>query len=39
MIIFEVILPSIIGAIGGVALYYVILKPAFLYWFNKYKDQ
>jgi hypothetical protein len=39
---FETILPVIIGAIGGAiggeALYCVILKPAFLYWLNKYKD-
>ena len=39
MIMSETILPATIGAIGGVALYCVILKPAFLYWFNKYKDQ
>ena len=37
--LFEIILPSIIGGLVGAALYYIILKPAFLYWFNKYKDQ
>ena len=36
---FEIILPSIIGGLVGAALYYAVLKPAFLYWFNKYKDQ
>ena len=35
---FEIILPSIIGGLVGAALYYIILKPAILYWLNKYKD-
>lgn len=38
MIMSETIIPAAIGAISGVALYYIILKPAFLYWLNKWKD-
>ena len=36
--LFEIILPSIIGGLVGATLYYIILKPAFLYWLNKYKN-
>ena len=36
--VFDIILPSIIGGLVGAALYYIILKPAFLYWFNKHKE-